>query len=46
MCAGPALPIFGPDGNELVPLVYILANYRLECTQDLPGQFLASFPIA
>src|ERR1017187_2511656 len=35
-----------PDRNKLVPLVHILANLRLECTQDLLGQLPAGFAIA
>ena len=35
-----------PNGNELIPLINILSNLRLECTQDLPGQFPARLAIA
>src|ERR1039458_8927559 len=43
---GATLRVLWPDGNELIPLVYILSNLRLECTQDLPSQFPANLAIA
>src|SRR5258708_22993888 len=35
-----------PDGHKLVPLVHILADFRLECTKDLLGQIPAGFSSA
>ena len=35
-----------PNWNELVPLIEILANLRLECTQDLLRECLARVALA
>src|SRR6266478_643215 len=37
---------FAPNGNEVVPLINVLPNYRFERADDLLGKLAAGFAVA